>query len=679
MSIKNDYLKAAVNTILRMDPSLDEKDVTEIVESRMKQTFTNPTVVMENDIKKKREVINLTKLCDWLDREKPVISGNATFYVQPDVLRSPTVVMLRDLKKSRSRIKKEMFTALAQGDMDTYNRLDLTQANAKIKMNAEYGASGAPSAAFYNKYTPSATTLMAQSIITILAAFFEGFLGDNQKFFHINECMDWLNCVISSKKGMDKWISVPSKKEVILRVKKLFYLYDVSYDDIIEDYISNLSEEEMVFVFYTNNLKALFKRNDKVTSLIKDILVTLPILEASLTVPNDYADKYTTEEYNQMVSKEMFMNPYSPPITIEKEMNELSDIVIKYCYVDYLTPDSIEKLNNHKRTAVLLVDTDSNVINSNLFVEFILDELLANESFGRKRIYNEIICINVLAKILDSAIVKVLDLYGRKHNMNEEARKELSMKNEFMFRRLLLMEEKKRYASSIVLREGNILIPFKTDIKGLDFIKAGVTDEVTDTFTKILENRILFSEELELREMMKDLRAFEEEIRNDLIKGGVRFLKPQSYKPEGAYKVNSDGTSNAWALPTFRAVTVWNELYPNNKIHSLDRVKLIKLVVIKNEDLDIIKDTFPEEHALVTDKIFRSSSYDIIKAGLKVIAIPNTVKQVPDWIIPLIDYKTIISDVMGSFRSILKALKIQGLDVKTPSGSAKLVSGLISL
>ena len=67
------------------------------------------------------------------------------------------------------------------------------------------------------------------------------------------------------------------------------------------------------------------------------------------------------------------------------------------------------------------------------------------------------------------------------------------------------------------------------------------------------------------------------------------------------------------------------------------------------------------------------------KYGLKVIAIPSNVKQIPEWIIGLIDYDVIISDVIGSFRSVLDALKIEEINLRTPNGKANITSSLISI
>lgn len=684
MGVKRDYLRAAVDTITKMHPEFKEDDVEKIVSRIIKERFVDPTITMDNNVTGENKTITLSGLCNWIDQRNPVVSGNATFYMQPAEMLSPTSNMLRSLKKGRKMVKKEMFKY--KPGSDEYAALDLDQMNKKVIMNAEYGGSGAPTAAFYTKYSPAATTLMAQSIITTMAAFFESYVGDNQKFFSINECFDWMNKVCEKNEKIPNWVLRPTTKEVSDRICHHFYMLNPRDVPYIENYVRSCTPDQQVYLYYANNIKAFIRNHVNMRQLLVTVLSSLPNYQAAVgKLPDEFEGQFESpEKYNKWISNEMFLNPYSIPKCIENPMNEFIETLNKFVYVEYITPDSIVKLNNHKRNTVLLVDTDSNMINADIFVSFVINELFPGENFGRPKMYNEMILVNVLAASIDRCVIKMLDFYGRTHHMDEPSRAELTMKNEFMFRRFFLMKTKKRYAASIVLREGNIIIPFKPEIKGLDFIKAGVTEDVTKKFQKMLEDHILFSDELELHEMMKELKAFEDEIYHDLRSGGTRFLKPQMYKAEGAYKkiVDSEGRvvgSKAWSLPVFRGAAVWNELYPKQKINSLDRVKLIKLTCTGLSDLEPMKRKFPEEYNQIVAKIFMSNKRDIQSCGLRVIAIPTGMKQIPEWIIDLIDYDLIISDVISSFRSVLESLEIEETSYKTPNGSANITSCLISL
>jgi len=695
MGVKQTYLDRATEIIMEIDPSLEEKEVREIIRKQLKDSLRDPSIVLDNNVTKERSKCTLSELCNWIDEQKPIVSGNATFYVHPEVLQSPASKMLRELKKSRQRIKRQMFDA--RNDPDLYQQLDLTQSNKKVAMNAEYGASGSPTAAFYSKYSPAATTMLAQSIITTMAVFFESFIGDNMKFPHINECFDWIKCVQTKKNKIPKWLYTPSLEEVTLRLYYHFPSLDQEDAKVLRKYLSNLQEEELTQLYYINNLREFIIRHKRVQSLIREILLKLPLLQGSeKIVPPEFQSKFSSvEDYNEYVAQEMFLNPYSIPEKIKGEMKDLTELILEHCFIDYLTSDSIKKLNQWKRKVVLLVDTDSNVINSNLFISLILDEVFPQNNFGRERIYNDMICANILASILSRGIEILLDKYGVLHHAGKEAREELSMKNEYFFRRLFLMTTKKRYASSIVLREGHINIPFKTEIKGLDFIKAGVTDDVTKRFTDILERNILFSEELQLHELMRDYRRFEKEIEESLRLGSTEYLPVKSYKAEGAYK-------NPWAVQVFKAVMVWNTICPEQMIYTLSKIKLIKLTVGSPADLEIIAQDYPEQYDRALHRVFggydlynqyrqekKEASKDgraldeslyppLMKAGMSTIAIPGTLDQIPDWIRPLIDHQTIISDVSNSFKSVLESFRMSAIPYSSIHGKRTRASGLIA-
>lgn len=684
MNVKKRYVEIATDTICKIDPDLPKNQVTECIESLLKQHLKDPTIVMDNNVTGEGATISLSKLCGWIENEDPVISGNATFYTQPKRLLSPTSHMLRALKKGRKAVKKKMFQYKAGSD--EYAALDLNQQNKKVIMNAEYGGSGTPTAAFYTKYSPAATTLMAQSIITTMAAFFEGYVGDNAKFFNANECFDWMNKVCEKDDKVHKWIVVPSREETARRIYTHFYMANPNDYESISDYVNHCSEKELVYLYYANNYRALIANHPNIQHLLSEILIKLPNYEAAeKEVPDRFKDKFkaplddpsydAVEKYNKWMANEMFMNPYEIPECIKDEVTKFVEYMSQYVYVEYITPDSIVKLNNHKRNTVMVVDTDSNMINANLFAGFIMDEIFPGELFGRKRMYDDMILCNVLAACLDKGIKGILDYYGRCHHMDDDSRAELTMKNEFLFRTFFMMNTKKRYAASIVLREGNIMVPFKPEIKGMDFIKAGVTKEVSDRFKKILCDHILYSDHPELHELMNDLKQFERDIYEDIHKGGVTYYKQTQYKNIEGYK----DPNKAWSLPVFKGSAIWNKLYPNKKIYSLDRVRIVKLNVRGITDIECIKNKYLDMYNKIVSEVFMTQDPHMKKAGFSYVCLPNSVKEVPKWMIPLIDDIKTVSDIMSSFKSVLEALKIEDVTFKRPNGDATITSALISL
>ena len=47
---------------------------------------------------------------------------------------------------------------------------------------------------------------------------------------------------------------------------------------------------------------------------------------------------------------------------------------------------------------------------------------------------------------------------------------------------------------------------------------------------------------------------------------------------------------------------------------------------------------YPSMYKMIKEKIYQSDNPEIRKAGLRVIAIPGSVREIPEWLHDLIDY-----------------------------------------
>ena len=59
------------------------------------------------------------------------------------------------------------------------------------------------------------------------------------------------------------------------------------------------------------------------------------------------------------------------------------------------------------------------------------------------------------------------------------------------FDKLVIGKKKKRYISSIKLREGNLVSPYKPDVKGFEFMKSTTSQEAKVRFDNIVRKYIL--------------------------------------------------------------------------------------------------------------------------------------------------------------------------------------------
>ena len=76
--------------------------------------------------------------------------------------------------------------------------------------------------------------------------------------------------------------------------------------------------------------------------------------------------------------------------------------------------------------------------------------------------------------------------------------------------------------------------------------------------------------------------------------------------------------------------------------------------------------------------IFRSNNPEIVKNGLKVLAIPNNVPVMPEWTRDYIDYTTMVSDILAPFKCVMDLVKFKQMDVgKTSTRKSKVFTNII--
>ena len=81
---------------------------------------------------------------------------------------------------------------------------------------------------------------------------------------------------------------------------------------------------------------------------------------------------------------------------------------------------------------VTVIDTDSNILSLDTSIDFIMDNIIKGETFGRPFVNNIYICVNMLAYVLTDAVTDILLTYGEYSNVPEEYRSIFNMKNEFL-------------------------------------------------------------------------------------------------------------------------------------------------------------------------------------------------------------------------------------------------------
>lgn len=291
------------------------------------------------------------------------------------------------------------------------------------------------------------------------------------------------------------------------------------------------------------------------------------------------------------------------------------------------------------------------MINLDPWVEFTLSDIVPQSEDLSKRDYDNIrfISINLLCTLLTNMINGVLQKYTKTSHVPKEHRWRVNMKNEFLFTKMMTTSSKKRYIGSIRLREGKEIFPEKAEIKGLDFMKSTTREATMNRFKRIIQQRIIDPEAIDLFGTLDDLKAFEKEIRDSLMAGEKKFLNPENVKEPEAY-------DDPMRQQGFRGVLAWNLAYPEMQIGLPEKVDTVKLNINGVDDLSELAKTEPEIYDSLVEGIFESRDEKVRAKGMVVISIPRNEPTIPEWILPYIDYDLIINKNVSQFKAILESM-----------------------
>ena len=258
--------------------------------------------------------------------------------------------------------------------------------------------------------------------------------------------IEWIRKIMKdfkkSNEMIDSFICLHSLFDVSDRLLEKIIDKSDSDKEILERYLESFTDEELSFIYYKNNLLEFIKDHEEIQGLILDIFDSIENLDYAEKDDKDWftdivPDKYRKDmvgkswkEWNNFVNKQYFMDPNEPPESVINSLFQLKNYLMKYIYCRYLSMDRIYRLKNFKRKVVTIIDTDSNILSVDTAVDFIMDEIIKGDTFGRSKMNNIFICVNMLAYVLTEAVTDILLTFGEHSNIPEEFRPIYNMKNE---------------------------------------------------------------------------------------------------------------------------------------------------------------------------------------------------------------------------------------------------------
>ena len=536
-----------------------------------------------------------------------------------------------------------------------------------------YGSLGNAKCLLYNLNVACSTTSQGRESIALATILFESFLSNSVKFGSLNEIISYFDNIIGeerkfdSKDFIDEDVSVEDCFAHIILTCGFNWIPSEKEMDIIWTMLNRFSQEDINRIYYKNNLYEFMENK----SMVKSIKLLLKSLD------------------------EPFMDPNNPPESIKPLLDGFLEVLMEFVYYHHQIIDRIDRCDNMIKNVCCISDTDSAIVSLDAWYRYTLDKV-HDEDMKIKKVYTDVISwldrdedgnyekhkvvefveddydydffndevinikrsiqpckiipedglkysiVNIMAYVLTKLSDDLLLRYSKINNSYQPGKPCLmSLKNEFLFSRSLLTDNKKNYATKQILQEGNLIPEEESlDIKGLSINKPPLSKEMRSELKKIVYEDILNTPFIDQVQVLKKLAILEKKIYTSLQNGEKTFYKSSTIKSLNVY-------DDPLRIQGVKASMVWNSIKDDNAeaidLSARNAVDIVK-VDINSTNVEIIRDDYPETY----DKIINLLQDPIYKGNVTAIAIPKDC-SVPRWLSFFIDYTSIINDNIGTF------------------------------
>ena len=252
IQLLEDYIREMTSVMCLLYPEKDKKEMKKYIREVVYTNTQNFPIEWDNSYTGDHGESTFLALTEWMQKRKPIIAGNATLFCRQDELLSPNSIMLDIEIGFRDKEKRDMFEGIRKG-ADPYYIMMKDIANTKLKatINSEYGISGSPYSAFYDRWCAPATTMTAQQVISTVEQAFETILGSNYVFISINELFDWINLQLKEDVIEDDTIQPITREELVEMLYKRMMKQTDSIHDLIQRAVDNMEQKYVTLLFYT--------------------------------------------------------------------------------------------------------------------------------------------------------------------------------------------------------------------------------------------------------------------------------------------------------------------------------------------------------------------------------------------------------------------------------------------
>lgn len=627
-----------------------EEYLDQIIASELK----DPTVYVVNNQKRIVSTIDLLALTESIEDQNLLIGGASVLFCQHDQMKNPVRNFILRQRNKRKEEKKKRDTYDKVLNPEEWMKWDIKQLNTKILQNSLYGVLGYAKFILHNLFLAESITRMGRVIISTAACGFENFLADNIKFSTTSEIYEYINLIIKEYEDLYKGkmtFSVlgitKTSEEVFDRImKKCSFYVPGNTQRHLMAMINRQTDDIKLLLYYKNNFLE-FNRIPCIKEKIKFFMSRID----GLKLPS--LEKIKDEE-------------------ARKEVADLWNFYDVFVFYNHPIYDSVRKMAYGTREAVLYIDTDSNFVALNRWVQQIRHEIMEDQ-YPQDPKEMVFICANIITIFLTTVVDRNLKMYARNCNVSEKWAQYLSMKNEFFFWRILFGDVKKRYIDLQMIQEGKLLndgngIP---EIKGYDLQKSTTKENLQKFYTDLCMKQILSPDEIDLRTIMLDIDALKKEIRRSMEAGESLYFKQANVNPPEHY-------ATPLRISGIKAVMLWNALSPEYAIELPSDVDIIPIRNINSaKGREWLQLHYPDVYARFEREIINNRNPNIAQMSCNVIAKPKNANiPMPEWLKDMMDTAKVVNSTVKLIAPIMESL---GLKVQRPSSTKEYLTNIVDL
>jgi hypothetical protein len=575
----------------------------------------------------KNEVMNQEQFIDYFLNKPLILSGYTTLYENQENSKNIGSAALKFLLDSRKFYKKKMEES--EYGSDAYVYYKILQLTFKVLANSYYGILGERNSVFYNPHVQNSITMTGQDLIMTSIVSLENFLSDNIQFSDFDDLMYFVNETLAENVNDQilKYIDEPIAHSEL--IEYLISKTDKLEKDMkvkFEGFINKLSSEDVNRLFYKNKI--------------------LKFIENS----------FLKNQFEQIVKDKN-----------DESKKQFSDLIVKFCFSNIIFEDRYKKALKNTRKSVIVSDTDSVFVNFSTYVESTLNILGLDETTE-----NESLIMNTYIDIVTNTLERTFWKLTGNMGLLDDYKNIINMKNEFVFSRIMLTRNKKSYAGTIESELGRLLSKPVLDMKGLSIRKSSVAKKLRNQFTDILKEDILNAKDVNLSTIIKKFDDLGLQIENSLKAGETLYLLPKNIETIDGYKDPS-------MQEPVRGVLVWNALEPESQIVPPEKINVVKMKAFDKNDphLQSLRISHPDKYNAIMRVVFNEGvdkpNIDISRFGFSVVAIPKSVEKIPSYLLPMIDYQSVVNNNMTNGYILLESLGVYTEEVKTTKYKSNII------